>query len=79
MFLILQYVIFFFIHSEDVCINDDDFEVEGDGESVLPPGVSGCTKPKPPDNSYLRVSGFAPLHSYIIFLGGWQTSWRLWF
>ncbi|XP_062867448.1 complement component C6 isoform X1 [Trichomycterus rosablanca] len=42
--------------SEDVCINDDDFEVEGDGESVLPPGVSGCTKPKPPANGYLRLN-----------------------
>ncbi|XP_053505413.1 complement component C6 [Ictalurus furcatus] len=41
---------------KDVCINDDDFESEGDSESVLPPGASGCAKPKPPAHSYLRIN-----------------------
>ncbi|KAM9450353.1 complement component C6 [Clarias gariepinus] len=41
---------------KDVCINDDDFETEGESESVLPPGVSGCAKPKPPAHSYLRIN-----------------------
>ncbi|KAL6469914.1 hypothetical protein MHYP_G00210330 [Metynnis hypsauchen] len=41
---------------QNVCINDDDFITEGDSESELPPGVSGCPKPKPPPNSYLRVN-----------------------
>lgn len=42
-------------YRRDVCITDEEFESEGDSESILPPGVSGCTKPKPPSNSYLRV------------------------
>ncbi|MCJ8740947.1 hypothetical protein PDJAM_G00064810 [Pangasius djambal] len=41
---------------KDVCINDDDFESEGESESILPPGVSGCAKPKPPAHSYLRIN-----------------------
>ncbi|GAA6098810.1 complement component C6, partial [Tachysurus ichikawai] len=39
---------------KDVCINDDEFESEGDSESILPSGASGCAKPKPPAHSYLR-------------------------
>ncbi|KAG7321045.1 hypothetical protein KOW79_015460 [Hemibagrus wyckioides] len=41
---------------KDVCINDDDFEFEGESESILPPGASGCAKPKPPAHSYLRIN-----------------------
>ncbi|TSX03288.1 Complement component C6 [Bagarius yarrelli] len=41
---------------KDICINDDDFEAEKDSESVLPPGASGCVKPKPPAYSYLRIN-----------------------
>uniref|UniRef100_A0A4W4EUG3 Complement component 6 n=1 Tax=Electrophorus electricus TaxID=8005 RepID=A0A4W4EUG3_ELEEL len=41
---------------QNVCINDDDFVTEGESESVLPPGESGCPKPKPPLNSYLRMN-----------------------
>ncbi|XP_060790845.1 complement component C6 [Neoarius graeffei] len=41
---------------KDVCINDNDFESEGESQSVLPPGVSGCAKPKPPAHSYLRIN-----------------------
>lgn len=45
----------FFNQRQDVCMNDDEFVEEGDSESKLPPGVSGCPKPKAPANSYLRV------------------------
>ncbi|KAA0720004.1 Complement component C6 [Triplophysa tibetana] len=41
---------------QDVCMNDDEFVNEGDTESKLPPGVSGCPKPKAPANSYLRIN-----------------------
>lgn len=41
---------------QNVCINDDDFVTEGDSESKLPPGVTGCPKPKPPANSHLRIN-----------------------
>ncbi|XP_063066077.1 complement component C6 [Engraulis encrasicolus] len=39
---------------QNVCINDDDFVIEGDQDPVVP--ESGCPKPKPPTNSYLRIS-----------------------
>ncbi|XP_062333638.1 complement component C6-like [Osmerus eperlanus] len=38
---------------EDVCINDEDFNEEGQQEG-LPPGVEGCVRPKSPDRSFLR-------------------------
>ncbi|XP_066501729.1 complement component C6 [Hoplias malabaricus] len=41
---------------QNVCINDDDFVKEGESESELPPGTSGCPKPKPPPNSRLRIN-----------------------
>uniref|UniRef100_A0A673JFH2 Complement component C6-like n=1 Tax=Sinocyclocheilus rhinocerous TaxID=307959 RepID=A0A673JFH2_9TELE len=42
--------------TQNVCINDDDFETEGSRESQLPPGASGCPKPHPPANSHLRIN-----------------------
>uniref|UniRef100_A0AAR2J3B7 Complement component C6 n=1 Tax=Pygocentrus nattereri TaxID=42514 RepID=A0AAR2J3B7_PYGNA len=45
---------------QNVCINDDDFTTEGDSESKLPPGVSGCPKPKPPPN---RIPSKAHKHA----------------
>uniref|UniRef100_A0A672NEP8 Complement component C6 n=1 Tax=Sinocyclocheilus grahami TaxID=75366 RepID=A0A672NEP8_SINGR len=42
--------------TQNVCINDDDFETEGSSESQLPPGASGCPKPHPPANSHLRIN-----------------------
>ncbi|KAL2099754.1 hypothetical protein ACEWY4_004148 [Coilia grayii] len=39
---------------QNVCINDDDFVIEGDQEEVAPD--SGCPRPKPPANSYLRIN-----------------------
>uniref|UniRef100_A0A672RYJ4 Complement C6 n=1 Tax=Sinocyclocheilus grahami TaxID=75366 RepID=A0A672RYJ4_SINGR len=42
--------------TQNVCINDDDFETEGSRESQLPPGASGCPKPRPPANSHLRIN-----------------------
>ncbi|XP_050948615.1 complement component C6 [Labeo rohita] len=42
--------------TQNVCINDDDFEAEGSRESQLPPGASGCAKPRPPANSHLRIN-----------------------
>lgn len=39
---------------QNVCINDDDFVIEGDQKEVTP--ESGCPKPKPPANSYLRIN-----------------------
>ncbi|KAK9955305.1 hypothetical protein ABG768_015187 [Culter alburnus] len=41
---------------QNVCINDDDFVIEGSHESQLPPGASGCPKPHPPANSHLRIN-----------------------
>ncbi|CAM4667736.1 unnamed protein product [Leuciscus chuanchicus] len=41
---------------QNVCINDDDFVAEGSRESQLPPGASGCPKPRPPANSHLRIN-----------------------
>ncbi|XP_072518416.1 complement component C6 [Salminus brasiliensis] len=41
---------------QNVCINDDDFVTEGGSEDELPPGASGCPKPKSPPNSYLRIN-----------------------
>ena len=40
-------------HRQNVCINDDDFVIEGD-QTPVPP-ESGCPRPKPPPNSHLRV------------------------
>lgn len=42
--------------TQNVCINDDDFETEGSRESQLPPGASGCPKPRSPANSHLRIN-----------------------
>lgn len=42
--------------TQNVCINDDDFETEGSRESQLPPGASGCPKPHSPANSHLRIN-----------------------
>ncbi|KAG5272714.1 hypothetical protein AALO_G00168530 [Alosa alosa] len=39
---------------QNVCINDDDFVIEGDQKEVSP--ESGCPKPKPPANSHLRIN-----------------------
>ncbi|XP_012671741.2 complement component C6 [Clupea harengus] len=39
---------------QNVCINDDDFVIEGD-QTPVPP-ESGCPRPKPPPNSHLRIS-----------------------
>lgn len=39
---------------QNVCINDDDFVVEGDQKEEPP--KSGCAKPKPPVNSHLRIN-----------------------
>ncbi|XP_028827061.1 complement component C6 [Denticeps clupeoides] len=39
---------------QNVCINDNDFETEGD-QTELPPG-KGCLRPKPPANSRLRIN-----------------------
>ncbi|XP_067279974.1 complement component C6 [Pseudorasbora parva] len=41
---------------QNVCINDDDFETEGSREDQLPPGASGCPKPRTPANSHLRIN-----------------------
>lgn len=41
---------------QNVCINDDDFVTEESSESQLPPGASGCPKPRPPANSHLRIN-----------------------
>nr|XP_061836788.1 complement component C6-like [Nerophis lumbriciformis] len=37
---------------EETCDNDDDFSMGWREE--LPPGVKGCPRPPPPDNSFLR-------------------------
>ncbi|XP_076836916.1 complement component C6-like [Brachyhypopomus gauderio] len=58
---------------QNVCINDDDFVTEGESESLLPPGESGCPKPKPPLNSYLRINkrqyGFGDHEEFVCFTG----------
>ncbi|KAG9354028.1 hypothetical protein JZ751_012152 [Albula glossodonta] len=38
---------------QDVCISDDELEKESEQEEL--PGSPGCSKPKPPANSYLRL------------------------
>ncbi|XP_051533125.1 complement component C6 [Myxocyprinus asiaticus] len=43
-------------HKQNVCLNDHASVTEGDSESKLPPGASGCPKPHPPANSYLRIN-----------------------
>ncbi|KAI4879691.1 hypothetical protein NFI96_032019 [Prochilodus magdalenae] len=58
---------------QNVCINDDDFVTEGDSESELPPGASGCPKTKPPPNSYLRINkrhyDFGDHDEFVCFTG----------
>ncbi|KAJ8286752.1 hypothetical protein GJAV_G00042870 [Gymnothorax javanicus] len=39
---------------QDVCISDDEMEKEADQKEVNP-GSAGCSKPRPPANSYLRL------------------------
>ncbi|KAF7696949.1 hypothetical protein HF521_005367 [Silurus meridionalis] len=58
---------------KDVCINDDDFTYEGDSESVLPSGATGCAKPRPPANSHLRfnkrVYDYGDPEEFVCFTG----------
>ncbi|XP_060747269.1 complement component C6 [Tachysurus vachellii] len=58
---------------KDVCINDDEFESEGESESILPSGASGCAKPKPPAHSYLRINkrvyDFGDHEEFVCFSG----------
>lgn len=37
------------------CRNDDEFKIEGEGELLPGTDQPGCSQPKPPANSYLRV------------------------
>lgn len=45
----------------ETCDNDDDFTTGWREE--LPPGVQGCRRPKPPDNSFLRVKAIIFMHT----------------
>uniref|UniRef100_A0A8D0CGY5 Complement component 6, duplicate 1 n=1 Tax=Scleropages formosus TaxID=113540 RepID=A0A8D0CGY5_SCLFO len=40
---------------QDVCISDDETVTE-DQNAELPPGTPGCSRPKAPPNSYLRIN-----------------------
>uniref|UniRef100_A0A8B9H503 Complement component 6 n=1 Tax=Astyanax mexicanus TaxID=7994 RepID=A0A8B9H503_ASTMX len=66
---------------QNVCINDDDFVTEGDSESELPPGASGCPKPKPPANSYLRINqrqyDYGAHEEFVCFTGFQMEGYQL--
>ncbi|KAL4609208.1 complement component C6 [Arapaima gigas] len=59
---------------QDVCISDDETVTE-DPDEELPPGTPGCSRPRPPLNSYLRIHkrrfGFGEIQE-ILCLSGFE-------